>query len=186
MDNKLEKEYKISAEIFIEGYKAFQKKYVYPKNWAFAVIFLLLTADFVYAAAKDPSNYFAYILSVTCLALAIREFVNPGRIRRRFAETIKGMSEVIYKIAVADGFVDISTVSEPVLDNDDNSGGENDDGEEAYALPEPTHIPLDSDFRLQEHDRFFLLFYGKSVFYIVPKDNFSESELDIMRSLDKK
>ena len=45
---KLEKEYKISVDIFREGYREYQKKYVYPKSYIFMGLFTLLAADFIY------------------------------------------------------------------------------------------------------------------------------------------
>lgn len=174
----LEKEYSIPADTFREAYRAYQKKYVYPKNYIFMAIFLILAADFIYAAFKDNTNYFAYILIVLCLALAFREWYNPRKIRRSLVETVQEMGDPVYKIGVGDGFVDISTVSAPdgIEDEDETESAE----EEA---PEPTRIPVDDKTKLLEYSEFFLLLYGKQVFYIIPKEKFSESERDIIRKL---
>ncbi|MCR5708238.1 MAG: YcxB family protein [Ruminococcus sp.] len=177
----LEKEYSISADMFREAYRAYQKKFVYPKSYFFMAIFLILSADFIYAAFKDMSNYFAYILIVICLALAFREWYNPRRIRRSLVETVQEMGDLVYKIGVGDSYVDISTVSAP--DGiEDEDGGESEDmaGED---VPEPTRIPVDGKMRLLEYSEFFLLLYGKQVFYIIPKKGFDEKELDVVRKL---
>ncbi|MDO4863157.1 MAG: YcxB family protein [Ruminococcus sp.] len=177
----LEKEYSIPAGTFREAYRAYQKKYVYPKNYIFMAIFLVLAADFVYAAFKDNSNYFAYILIVLCLALAFREWYNPRRIRRSLTETVQEMGDPVYRIGVGDGFVDIATVSAPDGIEEEEDGDDAPAEEEAPL--EPTRIPIDEKMRVLEYDGFFLLLYGKQVFYIIPKEKFSEPERDIIRKL---
>ncbi|MBR0140966.1 MAG: YcxB family protein, partial [Ruminococcus sp.] len=79
-----------------------------------------------------------------------------------------------------DGYVDISTVSETVVENSDVP---EDDGTEPEPPPEPTRIPLDEQFGILEYDDFFLLVYGKSVVYIIPAENFTEEEKDTVRNL---
>ena len=185
----LEKEYSISADAFREGYRAFQKKYVYPKSYIFMGLFLILAADFIYAAFKDPSNYFAYILIVVCLALAFREWYNPRKIRRSLVDTVKELGEPVYKIGVGESFVDISTVSVPDGIEEETGEGETEPDESSVSeesdLPEPTRIPADEKMNILEYDEFFLLIYGKAVFYIIPKENFEEKELEVIRNIKK-
>lgn len=186
---KLEKEYSISANTFREGYLAFQKKYIYVKNYIFMGIFTLLAADFIYAAVKDPKNYFAYLLIVICLSLAFREWYNPRKIRRSLVDTVKELGEPVYKIGVGESFVDISTVSVPDGIEEETGEGETEPDESSVSeesdLPEPTRIPADEKMNILEYDEFFLLIYGKSVFYIIPKENFEEKELEVIRNIKK-
>ena len=185
-----EREYSISADIFREGYLAFQKKYIYLKSYIFMGIFLILAADMAYAITKDNDNYFAYILMVLCLAMAFREWYNPRRIRRNLVETVKSMGEPVYKISVGDGFVDIATVSVPdEIEGDDGEDSEYEGEPEEHnypELPEPTRMPDDEQMKILEYEKFFLLLYGKNLFYIIPKEKFEEKELDIIRKLGKK
>lgn len=178
---KLEKEYKIPFDTFREGYKVFQKKFIYPKSYVLAAVFLILAADFIYSAARDPSNSLAYILAMICLSLAFREWYNPRKIRRQIIDTVNDLGEPVYKISVSETFAEISTVVPLKKHEDDDS--EEDSGE---TLPEPTRIPFDDNFNITEYDSLFLIIYGKSVFYIVPKENFSESELYILRNMKRK
>ena len=186
---KLEKEYSISANTFREGYLAFQKKYIYVKSYIFMGIFTLLAADFIYAAVKDPKNYFAYLLIVICLSLAFREWYNPRKIRRSLVDTVKGLGEPVYKIGVGESFVDISTVSVPDGIEEETGEGETEPDESSVSeesdLPEPTRIPADEKMNILEYDEFFLLIYGKAVFYIIPKENFEEKELEVIRNIKK-
>ncbi|MBR4510002.1 MAG: YcxB family protein [Ruminococcus sp.] len=186
---KLEKEYSISANTFREGYLAFQKKYIYVKSYIFMGIFTLLAADFIYAAVKDPKNYFAYLLIVICLSLAFREWYNPRKIRRSLVDTVKELGEPVYKIGVGESFVDISTVSVPDGIEEETGEGETESDESSVSeesdLPEPTRIPADEKMNILEYDEFFLLIYGKAVFYIIPKENFEEKELEVIRNIKK-
>lgn len=186
---KLEKEYSISANTFREGYLAFQKKYIYVKSYIFMGIFTLLAADFIYAAVKDPKNYFAYLLIVICLSLAFREWYNPRKIRRSLVDTVNELGEPVYKIGVGESFVDISTVSVPDGIEEETGEGETEPDESSVSeesdLPEPTRIPADEKMNILEYDEFFLLIYGKAVFYIIPKENFEEKELEVIRNIKK-
>jgi len=183
-----EKEYSISPEIFEKSYLAFQKKYVYPKSRIFALIFLFLTADFVYAVLKDPTNYFTYILVFTCLAFAVREMVNPARIRNQYVDTVEEMGEIVYKIGLGRNYVDIATVSAPEILRDPQESYEETDGQENSEnddMPDASRIMTDNNFNLFEYNEFFLMFYGKEIFYIVPKEGFSEQETELIRNLKK-
>lgn len=189
---KLEREYRVSPDMFMNAYRAYQKKFVFPKKYLFIAIFLIIAADFVYAAVKDPSNLFAYFLIVVCIALAFREWHNPHFLRQRLYESIKELGEPLYKIGISDEFIDISTVEE------DDDGDENDESEEELSeddtyeenddippeidpYPEKTRINIKNGYRLLEYEEFFLIMQGKSLFYILPKEFFSDAELDIVR-----
>lgn len=181
---KLEKEYQISPEIFDKAYRSYQKKFVYPKNYIFMALFLILAADFVYAAVKTPENRLVYLLIVVCIALAFREWHNPKFVRKRLSETLKDMGMPVYKIGIGEGFVDISTVEESeTSDETEEEYDPADIPDEIDPLLEKTRIAVNSDFKLLEYDEYFLLMQGKSVFYILPKEGFSEAELETVRKI---
>ena len=170
MENiKLKKSYTIPAEIYRESYKAYQKKYVYPKKWAFFAVFLILAVNFIYGAVKAPDNLLAYLLIMVCLALAAAQICNPVQVRRRILETIAGMGETVYSITIADEYVEISTES---------FDGESED----YEIPEPARRHRDGNLTVLEYDSFFILMYGKEIFYSVPKADFTENEIETIRS----
>ncbi|MDE6774696.1 MAG: YcxB family protein [Ruminococcus sp.] len=170
MENiKLKKSYRIPAEIYRESYREYQKKYVYPKKWAFFAVFLILAANFIYGAAKAPDNLLAYLLTVVCLALAAAQIYNPVQVRRRILETIAGMGETVYSITIADEYVEIAT----------ESFAENSEDDE---LPEPARLHRDGSLNVLEYDSFFILMYGKEIFYSIPKADFTEDEIETIRS----
>lgn len=200
---RLEKEYTVPPDIFDKAYKSYQKKFVYLKSYIFMGIFLILAADFVYAAVKSPDNTLVYLLIVVCIALAFREWHNPRFVRRRLYETVCEMGKVVYKIGVGDGFIDISTVDDGTSGDDEDDETEDSGGnaEEASAentedseenqealppqaeelMPEKSRLNTKENYSLLEYDEYFLLVQGKEVFYILPKAGFSEDELEIIR-----
>lgn len=192
---KLEKTYKVPHETFKEAYKAYQKKFVYPKSIIFIVLFLVLAADFVYAAIKAPDNKLVYLLIMVCIAFAFREFYNPRRIFQNISETMKALGEPEYKIGIAGDHIDISTVSLPEEEESEEADSEGSDDEEDDdepelpeefdPMPEKSVIKLDESYGLLEYEKFFLLMEGKKVFYILPKEGFSEEELEIVRGTKK-
>ncbi|MDE5620885.1 MAG: YcxB family protein [Ruminococcus sp.] len=175
---RLEKEYKIPFEIFREGYTEFQKKFVFPQANVTALAFVILAVVFVVAVIQGASQYFAYFLIMVCLAMSVRQWYNPRKLRNNLFDVFRTMEEIVYRIGIGDNFVDISTVSEGNVEN-----SAEDDEEYEEELPEKSRIPFDENFSLLEYDRFFLIFSGKTIFYIVPLDCFSESELEIIRGL---
>lgn len=186
---KLEKIYKISSNMFREGFTAYQKKFVYPKNYLFMAVFFVLALNFVYGAVKAPENYFAYIMIAVCLALMVKEWFNPRRMRRAVIDTIRDIGEQEYKITVGDGWVEFSTSEqenvENLVENENATEFSTIQREDVENEPvPPTRIENDR-LKILEYDRFFLLADGKIMFYIVPKDDFSQAEIEIIRNIDK-
>lgn len=181
---RLEKEYKLSHDIFRDAYREFQKKNVYPKSYIFMALFLVIAVIYIIAAIKDPSSTLAYILIVICIALAVREWYNPRKARANMIEAVKALGEVTYKLGVGDSYVDISTINTANVENSAEDEEEISDENEELQLPEKTRIPLDNNFSVQEYSEFFILYSGKEVFYIVPKAGFTEYELELVRELN--
>ena len=116
--------------------------------------------------------------------MAVRQWYNPRKLRNNLFDVFRTMEETVYRIGVGDGFIDISTVSEGNVENSvDEEQAEDEEEPEEEPLPEKSRIPIDESFSLLEYDRFFLIFSGKTVFYIIPKKDFSENELEILRNL---
>lgn len=174
----LEKTYKIPADIYREGYREYQKKYVYPKSYVFMGLFLVLAANFVYGAVKAPDNFLAYLLIVVCLAMAFREWYNPRKMRNAVMESVHEMGDPLYRLTVTDDVLEFSTVQNEIVENSDP------DSIEPDAPPEPTRISRDQDLKILEYDRFFLAVYGKIMFYIIPKADFSEDEMKMIREIN--
>ncbi|MDE6672577.1 MAG: YcxB family protein [Ruminococcus sp.] len=165
-----EKNYSVPFEIFREGYIEFQKKFVFPQANLTAVAFLILAGVFIFSVIEDNSQYFAYLLIFVCLAMAVRQWYNPRKLRSNLFESFHLTENAVYRISVTEKYVDISTVS---------TGEESEDDD----LPEKSRIPIDENFSVLEYDKYFLIFSGKVIFYIIPKENFSGNENEILRNL---
>lgn len=185
----LEKIYTISTDMFREGFTAYQKKFVYPKNYLFMAVFFVLALNFVYGAVKAPDNYFAYVMIAVCLALMVREWLNPRRMRRAVIDTIRDMGEQEYKITVGDTWVEFSTIEQGNVENfvetDDSTEFSTIQRGDVENEPVPPTRIENERLKILEYDRFFLFVDGKIMFYIVPKDVFSQAETDIIRNIDK-
>ena len=195
---KLEKEYKVPADTFRDAYLEFQKKYVYPKSYIYMAVFSVIAVALIIFGilamhdASKKQKYIMYLAFVAACVFAFREWYNPRKMRRNLTDSVRALGEPVYKIGVGEKFVDISTVSDD-LSNIAEAAETKEDGEseeekadditETDPLPEKTRINIDDGFQLMEYDRFFLMLAGKEMFYILPKDGFSESELKIVRDI---
>lgn len=178
----LSKNYKIKVPLFREAYKAYQKKFVYPKNYIFTAIFIALAANFFYGAFYAPDNYLAYILAVICLALAFRELFIPGKTRNSTVEAFAQLDDPVYHIEITENSVSFSSVYQTEAENDVTA--ENDIENDVDEAAEPTVLPLDDKLSILEYEAFFLVVYGKTIFFIVPKEEFSDDELQVVRNLN--
>jgi hypothetical protein len=191
---KLEKEYKVPADTFRDAYLEFQKKYVYPKSYIYMAIFgvlaivLLIFGIFAMHDAPKKQKYIMYLAFIVAAAFSMREWLNPRKMRRSLTDSVRALGEPIYKIGIGDKFVDISTVSDDLSniaepEKEEKSEEDTEDITETDPLPEKTRINVDEGFQLIEYDRFFLMLAGKEMFYILPKEGFSEAELKIVRDI---
>ena len=174
---RLVKEYCLSRGDVREGYRQYQKKYVYPKSYIFMALFLVLAANFVYGAVNDPKNLLAYLLVAACLAFAFREWYSPRLMRRRITETAAELEKTVYRLSVADTCAEIETVYEETEGSEENI---------AEDLPAPSRIAFSEDYSLAEYDDFFIMFCGKTMFYIIPKTALNAEEQEIIRKTSVK
>ncbi len=194
-NNRFEKIYRISVDIFRDGFTAYQKKFVYPKSYLLMAVFFVFALNFIYGAVKAPDNYFAYIMIVICLALMMREWFNPRKIRRIITDTVRETGEQEYKITVCESYVEFSTIEHGNVENSVETVESNPDSTELSTIQRgnvenspdgepvpPTRIEYDR-LKILEYDRFFLFIDGKVMFYIVPKEIFSDSETEIIRNI---
>lgn len=180
---RIKKEYTISYDLFRKAYHEFQKKNVYPKSYLFMGLFLAIGVVYIAAAVKDPSNRMSYVLVFLCFALAFREWYNPRKMRRNIVDTVRAIGELRYSLRIGDENVEFSTLPR---DDVENSGEGSEDAEEyeKEELPESTVIPINGELSVQEYDEFFLLYHGKKSFYIIPKEGFTEYELETVREIN--
>ena len=56
--------------------------------------------------------------------------------------------------------------------------------EEYDPMPEKTTLAINDDLKALEYDKYFLIVSGKRMFYILPKEGFSEEENEIIRNIN--
>ena len=186
---KLEKQYRIPAGIFSKAYLEMQKKFVLPKSRLYMAVFSILAAAillfgiFNFSNGTTKQKYCILLGFVLACAFAAREWYNPKKVRRNMTESVKSLGEPVYCIGIADRYVDISTVSDDLSDIPEE---EREEAVDTDPLPEKTRINIDENFQLIEREEFFMLLKGSEMFYVLPKDGFSEAELEIVRDLKKR
>lgn len=88
------------------------------------------------------------------------------------------MGEPVYKLTTGDDFIEFSTENAGYLEDGGDEYGEEE-------LPEPTRFNAGDELKIIEKQDYFLIIYGKSVFYIVPTDGMTDQEKEFLRNFDK-
>ncbi|MGN0622113.1 MAG: YcxB family protein [Porcipelethomonas sp.] len=178
----LEKRYQIPYETFGNAFRAFQKKFVYPRNNIMALILIVFAAVNVVNISMGNGTTLGYVLVCVCLALAAVNWYNPRKLRRNLMESIKGIEGDVYSLKIYPDKLKIGTVLEPVEDEKKEAF------EEAFeGIGEPqeqiaeSEIFLTKDVKIVEKEEFFLVYIKRAMFYVVPKENFTEEEITVMQ-----
>ncbi len=156
--------YSISKELYREGFRAYQKKYVMPRNYIMMGIFAILAASMVAAAVSDPTNTLTYVLLMVCLAAIFMLWYNPRKQRRMILDVVGEMEQQKYTACCADNTLILRTVEEPIPER---AEGEDSEVEELPEQIPPTILNLDECY-VEILDNCFLVCQGKRMFYIVP------------------
>ena len=186
---KLEKEYTVPYSLFRDAYRDFQKIYVFPKSRIKTVLFTVLALIMaavrltVFRDSSVAAAYVCYLFFVIFIALAIKSWYDPNKIRDNLVKSVQTLGEPVYKIGVGDGFIDISTVSDDPSTDIEYEEGEGPVETEDDPLPEKTRIKVDESFKLHEYDDYFLIVPDVTMLYILPKKGFNESETEIIRNI---
>lgn len=179
--------YKNEKKEVIDGYKLFQKKYVYKSFfWKIPLVLLAAASSVLMLMDKNNANY---ALSAMCLLGSIGVgiyFVSEPINRRK--NVIRGLEEVgeaEYHAVITDMTIKISTNDMPAEVDDDELNSEdtdkvNDDGVNAEENDDADEIPatlihLDSPIvEILDTDEMFIVSVKKSYVFIIPKNVFSE------------
>lgn len=179
----IEKKYSIPYDLFGRAFDAFQKRFVYPRNNAMAVILLIAAALNVVSIVKGNGSALGYVLIMVCIALAFVNWYNPKKLKRNLMESIKGIEGDVYRLKLLPDKLVIGTVLEP------ESAGEKpkEEYEEVFEdAPRPeeiadTDIYLTKDVYVMDKPEFFMVYLKRAMFYVIPKKDLSEEEIMIMQ-----
>lgn len=167
--------YRIENDVYEKGFVAFQKKYVYPKNYVMTAAFVILMGVYIYQLIKNPSYQFGYIFLFLCFAFIIILWYNPYKVKKHLINSIKDIEPDDYTLDLYD--------DEMVLNTKINNIDETNEG----VIPPETSINFEYDtIEVLEKKEFFLIYLKKKMFYLVPKEKINESQTENLRNLLKK
>lgn len=169
--------YQISSDTYSEAYKIYQKMFVYPKNYVFQAILLLLAVDFGYHAGKDQSNTIAYLLCFVCIAFIFILWYNPKKMRRSIMDVVREMEGDEYTFTLTEKKMIFRTLApEHIQDMPD---------EEIPPVP-ATELYYSKELRVVEKYEFFLICKGRQVFFVLPKSALYDDQAEKMRDAFEK
>ncbi len=179
----LEKQYHIPLELFRKAFTAFQKRYVYPRNYLMMAIFLLVFCFYCYfiVTGTDSDRPIYCMIAMLCLVMCALQWFNPRKIRRNLMEAVKEIEEDQYRLRIFPEYLEIGTIlpEEEASREEKEADGLFDDAPEENFTG--TRIYYNKGMHLTEYKDFFMLYQKKSMFYVIPKSAFTEEETEIMR-----
>lgn len=199
----LKRSYHIPLEMFMEAFRAFQRKYIFPFNIVYTVILFAVAGVYVRSAILDSSKTFAYVVVVFCLAFILSIWYKALKLRRSLREALKEIENDVYEVQLFSDKLTIRTedAPAPAAEPEDKPAeevpaeeAEGGDGfqqifpekpaEPVQSIP-PTEIYFDDRVKFHEFAEFFMVYMVKQNFYVIPKKDFSEDEISQLRKAFK-
>ena len=184
----LQKQYYIPYELFKSAFTAFQKKFVYPRNYIIIAVLLIVSCIYAYflVNGSDSDKPIYCIVILCCLLLSGFQWYNPRKIRRNLMLAVREIEHDQYKFTIYPEYLEIGTILPPEDSSLNNKNLENidnlfDDIPEEQENFSGTRIYYNKGLHVHEYQEFFMIYQTKTMFYVVPKSIFSEEELEIMR-----
>lgn len=160
--------YSITLDQFVYAFKQFQKKYVFPKNYAMTAGFGIILIAYVYQIIKDPNFQVAWFLSLVSAAAIISIWWNVYSIRKKLIKSIKDIKDDQYTTTLTKKDISIQTDAVEITE-----------GQEENPSPvSPTVINFELDMPdVIEDKNMFIVYLKKQMFYVIPKNDLSEEEI---------
>ncbi len=206
----LQKSYHIRLELFQKAFVDFQKRFVYPRNWLLTVILGAIAAVYLNSVLKDPSNMLALVLMVVCIAMIAILWFNPKKVRRTLFASMQELENDTYHVRFSEGGMTIQTEDAPKSAEEEDAApaedeimeGQPDAAKESAEETangfnplfemdapepvdaetiEPTEIRFQGNVKVYEYGEYFMVYLVKQMFYVVPKDAFTEDEITRLR-----
>lgn len=185
----IKKRYSIPYEMFGDAFTTFQKRFVYPRNIIMSLILFAAAVLNIVNIAKGEGSKIGYFLVFSCLALAVINLMNPKKLKRNLMISLKGIEEDVFEMKLFEDKIIIGTVLEPVSEEEttkeeyeevfdeiqsDNEGGPQEEIAE-------TEIYLNSGVLVTDKPEYFMVYIKKAMFYVIPKKDFSEEEVNMLQ-----
>lgn len=193
------KEYSISIEMFGNAFADFQKKFTYPKNILMSCAFGLIGLSYIPPFIEDPGNPACIMIILICVFLTAGIWLNSFLIRKNLMNSIQGIQGDRYAVEIFKNSMTISTTE--FSDTAASSEEAPAEGESAELSDEKSEASEEDDFfaetepltpagvvktvidfaednvRILEKKDYYIVYIVKRMFYVVPKNIFSEDEI---------
>lgn len=195
---KLTREYAIPLDLFEKAFVAYQKKFVYPRNCVITLILLVVIGIYVHAALQDPENMLSYILIMMSAAVIFITWFNVKKIRRNLMNSVRELEDDRYRLTITEeGFLlrtllpeqpavaeeAEAEIKEKTDESEDKNGFNPVFGEDTFDEIPPSEFLFTQNIRVKEYEEFYSLYLEKGMFYVIPKNAFSEEELREIEAL---
>ena len=152
-----------------DGFRTFQKRYVFKKNVIKSVGFGLLAVGFLVSGIIYPDQVMNFILMAVCLAAIFMIWYNNRHIRQSLMEALKMLEDDTYEFTLYDDSFMIETIIAE------------DEREEAGEIP-PQEFQLDDPLLdTVEKDDKFIIIVRKATIYVLPKRCMKDHEIETVR-----
>ena len=173
----------IPLEMFANAFKDFQKKFVYPKNIAMTVVGGLIAIAYIYSLIQDPSNSVCIMIIIGCAFLISMTWLKPLMVRKNLLNSIDGIQEDRYIFELFDTKVGISTFDSPETQQAEEETEEDDFFKEINKEEEIPKTIINFNMggvKVLEKKDYFIIYIVRHMFYIVPKEHFSDEEREML------
>lgn len=198
----LSREYSISKNMFGDAFKSFQRKFAYPKNYIMTAVFAVIAFIYALALIKNPDNSTCAMLIFICICLIFAMWLNVLNARRKLMIAIEGIDDDIYSFELYEDKILIGTrdsevkeenaegsaeeISENIVEESKEKSEEDDffapvEEVQNKEIPKTVINFSDTDIRVLEKKDFFIIYILKHMFYVVPKEAFSDDEKEKLK-----
>lgn len=179
----LTKQYHIPIEMFRSAFVAFQRKYVYPRNYAMMAVFLVVACIYAYyvVIGTDQQRPIYCMIILVCAVMIGFQWYNPRKVRRNLMQAVRELEDDLYELRIFPEYLEIGTILPDEEITEEQA--------EADALFEDvpqenfsgTRIYYSKALKVTEYRDFFIVYMVKVNFYVLPKKDFSEEEIKTLR-----
>jgi len=202
------KEYSISMEMFGNAFADFQKKFTYPKNILMTCAFSLIGITYIPPFIRDPGNSVCVMILIICIFLIAGIWANTFMIRKNLLRSVEGIQGDRYSVEIyedgmsirttefSDNFPDEAESAEETTGSEEKtenteSTEEDDFFAETEAVTPAGVVKTVIDFaednvRILEKKDYYIIYLVKRMFYVLPKNIFSEDEIKTVTESFKK
>ncbi|GAB5081004.1 hypothetical protein Osc1_01770 [Hominimerdicola sp. 21CYCFAH17_S] len=154
-----------------EAFLAYQKKYVYKKNWIKTIGFSLLGIGLAVSAWRDPDIIMNFILLGVCAAAVAAIWFNTKKIRSSLLEALKMLEDDRYIFSL---YKDKFTIETIISEEEKNS-------EDFQPIPPRTVEFAEGGIDVLEKDNMFVIILKKDTIYVLPKRCMTDKQIEIIK-----